>query len=42
VNTKAPSFTDLLNVVDQPLGQLPESVTRPPKKVLDQIMAELQ
>jgi 2-oxoglutarate/2-oxoacid ferredoxin oxidoreductase subunit beta len=42
VNTKAPNFTDLLNVVDQPLGQLPESVTRPPKKVLDQIMAELQ
>jgi 2-oxoglutarate ferredoxin oxidoreductase subunit beta len=42
VNTKAPSFTDLLNVVDQPLGQLPESVVRPPKKVLDAIMAELQ
>jgi 2-oxoglutarate ferredoxin oxidoreductase subunit beta len=42
VNTKAHGFIDLLNVVDQPLGQLPESVTRPPKKVLDEIMASLQ
>lgn len=42
LNTKTPSFTDLLNVVDQPLGQLPESMVRPPKRVLDEIMAELQ
>jgi 2-oxoglutarate/2-oxoacid ferredoxin oxidoreductase subunit beta len=42
VNTTAPGFIDLLNVVDQPLGQLPESMTRPPKKVLDEIMADLQ
>ncbi len=42
VNTEAPGFIDLLNVVDQPLGQLPESVVRPPRKVLDEIMAELQ
>ncbi len=42
LNTKAPSFTDLLNLVDQPLGQLPESVVRAAKKVLDEIMAELQ
>jgi 2-oxoglutarate/2-oxoacid ferredoxin oxidoreductase subunit beta len=42
LNTNAPSFTDLLNVVDQPLGQLPESMVRPPRKVLDEIMAELQ
>jgi 2-oxoglutarate ferredoxin oxidoreductase subunit beta len=42
VNTKAPSFIDLLNVADQPLGQLPESMVRPPKSVLDECMAELQ
>lgn len=42
VNTKASSFIDLLNVVDQPLGQLPESMVRPPKSVLDEVMAELQ
>ena len=42
VNTKAPTFMDLLNVGDQPLGQLPESLVRPPKKVLDEVMAELQ
>jgi len=42
VNTKAPGFIDMLNVVDRPLGQLPESMTRPSKKVLDEIMADLQ
>jgi 2-oxoglutarate ferredoxin oxidoreductase subunit beta len=42
VNTKAPSFIDLLNLADQPLGSLPESVVRPPKSVLDECMAELQ
>jgi 2-oxoglutarate/2-oxoacid ferredoxin oxidoreductase subunit beta len=29
VNTKAPSFLDMLNMVDQPLATLPESMTRP-------------
>jgi 2-oxoglutarate ferredoxin oxidoreductase subunit beta len=42
VNTKAPTFMDLLNIGDQPLGQLPESLVRPPKSVLDEVMAELQ
>ncbi|HSM86500.1 MAG TPA: 2-oxoacid:ferredoxin oxidoreductase subunit beta [Candidatus Limnocylindrales bacterium] len=42
VNTHAPSFIDLLNVTDQPLGQLPESMVRPPKSVLEEVMAELQ
>lgn len=41
VNTHAPSFFDVLNLTDQPLGQLPESVVRPPKKALEQAMAEL-
>jgi 2-oxoglutarate/2-oxoacid ferredoxin oxidoreductase subunit beta len=42
VNTKAPTFMDLLNIGDQPLGQLPESMVRPPKSVLDEVMAELK
>jgi 2-oxoglutarate/2-oxoacid ferredoxin oxidoreductase subunit beta len=42
VNTNAPTFMDLLNIGDQPLGQLPESLVRPPKSVLDEVMTELQ
>jgi 2-oxoglutarate ferredoxin oxidoreductase subunit beta len=42
VNTQMPTFIDLLNMTDQPLGTLPESVTRPPKKILDEIMEELR
>jgi hypothetical protein len=29
-------------VVDEPLGTLPESLTRPPKSALDALMANLQ
>jgi len=42
VDTVKPTFTDLLNLVDQPLSSLPESVTRPSKEVLDKVMASLQ
>jgi 2-oxoglutarate ferredoxin oxidoreductase subunit beta len=42
VDTEKPTFTDLLNLVDQPLGSLPESVIRPSKEVLDKVMASLQ
>jgi 2-oxoglutarate ferredoxin oxidoreductase subunit beta len=35
-------FIDQLNLVDEPLGTLPESRTRPPRAVLDQIMEELR
>jgi 2-oxoglutarate ferredoxin oxidoreductase subunit beta len=42
VDTEKPTFTDLLNLVDQPLSSLPESVTRPSKEVLDKVMASLQ
>lgn len=42
IDTKKPTFIDLLNIVDEPLGQLPESVTRPPKSALDGLMASLQ
>jgi len=42
VNTEKPSFTDLLNLVDQPLNSLPESVIRPSKEVLSKFMTSLQ
>jgi 2-oxoglutarate ferredoxin oxidoreductase subunit beta len=34
-------FVDLLNLVDEPLAMLPTERIRPPKAVLDEIMAEL-
>ncbi len=42
VNTEKPTFIDLLNLVDQPLSSLPESVIRPSKETLDKVMASLQ
>src|SRR5262249_43981091 len=42
VNTHAPTFIELLNMTDQPLATLPESVTRPGREVLDQVMEELR
>jgi 2-oxoglutarate ferredoxin oxidoreductase subunit beta len=42
VNSKAPTFIDLLNVTEQPLATLPESVTRPSREVLEQCMEELR
>jgi 2-oxoglutarate ferredoxin oxidoreductase subunit beta len=39
VDTQKPSFTDLLNLVSEPLGTLPEEQVRPPKAVLDEVMA---
>jgi 2-oxoglutarate ferredoxin oxidoreductase subunit beta len=42
VNTKAPSFIDMLNLVDQSLATLPDSMTRPGKEVLDAVMEELR
>src|SRR3954449_403198 len=42
INTQKPTFIDLLNVVDEPLATLPESLTRPPKSALDGLMANLQ
>jgi 2-oxoglutarate ferredoxin oxidoreductase subunit beta len=42
VNTKAPNFIDMLNVVEQPLATLPESMTRPGREVLDAVMEELR
>ena len=42
VNPKAPSFVDLLNIAEQPLATLPESVVRPGREVLEQVMEELR
>jgi 2-oxoglutarate/2-oxoacid ferredoxin oxidoreductase subunit beta len=42
INTEKPTFTDLLNIVDEPLSTLPESLTRPSKSALDTLMANLQ
>jgi 2-oxoglutarate ferredoxin oxidoreductase subunit beta len=36
------SFTELINMVDEPLATLPESRTRPPKEALEAIMEELR
>ncbi len=41
LNTKAPSFTDLLNLDDLPLAQLQQDRLRPPQSALDEVMAEL-
>jgi 2-oxoglutarate ferredoxin oxidoreductase subunit beta len=41
VNTQAPNFVDMLNIVDEPLATLPESVTRPGPDALKKAMEEL-
>ncbi len=42
INTKTPNFVDLLNLTEQPLATLPESVVRPGREVLEQVMEELR
>jgi 2-oxoglutarate/2-oxoacid ferredoxin oxidoreductase subunit beta len=42
VNPEAPSFIDLLNLTEEPLATLPESVVRPGREVLEQVMEELR
>ena len=42
IDTQKPTFIDQLNMVDQPLGTLPESLTRPPKSALESLMTNLQ
>jgi 2-oxoglutarate ferredoxin oxidoreductase subunit beta len=42
VNTKMPTFLDLLNITDQPLATLPSSAVRPRPEVLEQVMEELR
>ena len=38
VDTKRPSFTDMLNLVPEPLATLPQDRVRPPRRVLDEVM----
>ena len=42
IDTQKPSFTDLLNLVEEPLAMLPESRVRPPKSVLDDVMQRMR
>ena len=42
IDTRKPTFIDLLNVVDEPLGSCRSRITRPPKSALDGLMASLQ
>ena len=42
INTEKPTYTDLLNLVDEPLATLSESMTRPTKAALEQLMTALQ
>ena len=42
VNPTAPTFMDVLNVTEEPLATLPESVVRPGREVLEQVMEELR
>ncbi|HVJ07554.1 MAG TPA: 2-oxoacid:ferredoxin oxidoreductase subunit beta [Acidisarcina sp.] len=40
INTEKPSFIEQLNLVNEPLGTLPQERTRPAKAVLDEIIAK--
>jgi 2-oxoglutarate ferredoxin oxidoreductase subunit beta len=42
VATNKPNFMDMLNIVDAPLGTLPQEQVRPPKQVLETVMEELR
>ena len=42
IDTKKETFVDQLNVVDEPLATLPQSLTRPPKSALESLMTSLQ
>jgi 2-oxoglutarate/2-oxoacid ferredoxin oxidoreductase subunit beta len=42
VNPTAPTFIDVLNLTEEPLTTLPESVVRPGREVLAEVMEELR
>jgi 2-oxoglutarate ferredoxin oxidoreductase subunit beta len=42
IDTQKPAFTDLLNIVDEPLATLPQDRTRPSKQVLEEVMTRLK
>src|ERR1700733_388532 len=41
VDTQKPSFTEMLNLTEEPLGTLPEERVRPSRAVLDDVMQRL-
>jgi 2-oxoglutarate ferredoxin oxidoreductase subunit beta len=41
LDTAKPSFTDMLNLVEEPLGTLPQERVRPGRAVLDEVMQRL-
>jgi 2-oxoglutarate ferredoxin oxidoreductase subunit beta len=41
LDTKKPSFTEMLNMVDEPLGTLPDERVRPNRAALDEVMQRL-
>jgi 2-oxoglutarate ferredoxin oxidoreductase subunit beta len=42
IDTSKPTFLDQLGTVDEPLGTLPESLTRPSKEMFDKLMDSLR
>jgi 2-oxoglutarate ferredoxin oxidoreductase subunit beta len=42
VDPDAPTFLDMLHLTDEPLATLPQSVVRPGREVLEQVMEELR
>ncbi len=42
IDPKKPDFMELLHLTDAPLATLPQEITRPPKKVLEEVMEELR
>jgi 2-oxoglutarate ferredoxin oxidoreductase subunit beta len=42
LNTTAPNFLDMINMTDLPLATLPQEVTRPSRKALEECMEELR
>jgi 2-oxoglutarate/2-oxoacid ferredoxin oxidoreductase subunit beta len=42
IDPTKPTFVDQLNLVEEPLATLPESITKPSKSVLDELMTSLR
>jgi len=42
INTEKPTFIEQLNLIDEPLATLPESVTKPSRETLESLMANLR
>jgi len=42
IDAQKETFTDQLNLIDEPLATLPESLARPPKQALESLMANLE